>query len=171
MTEPGTRLVTLIAVNGPTLIRLVQAATNGAAANEVTPPLTPQDVWSAARIAWLEDFHRTRADGLKAPLGEATWAVLAVDRIVGSVRLKHTAEPGILETGIWLVRGVRGRGVGRVALSAVLRLAAELGARGVRADTTIGNLAALGLFRRLGFDLAFSENGDGVQARLLLEVD
>ncbi len=160
--------MTLVAVDEPTLAQLLHAAVTEAAVDEVTPPLTPGDVWSDARIAWLKDFHRNRVGGLTGASGEATWAVLVADQIVGSVRLKHTAEPGILETGIWLARGSRGQGVGPVAMSAVLRLAAELGARGVRADTTIGNLAALGLLRRLGFDLAFSENGDGIEARLML---
>jgi RimJ/RimL family protein N-acetyltransferase len=62
---------------------------------------------------------------------------------VGSVRLKQTAVPGILETGIWLIRHIRGQGVGRHAMIEMLQRAAALGALGVRADTTTSNRAAL----------------------------
>lgn len=47
--------------------------------------------------------------GLEGPHGEVTWAVLVGDRVVGSVRLKHTAREGVLETGLWLTRDARGK--------------------------------------------------------------
>ena len=73
--------------------------------------------------------------------------------VVGSVRLKCTDEQGVLEAGVWLTRSSRGRGVAVAAMAAVLRKAAALGAQGVRADTTTGNTSALGVLRRLSFDL------------------
>jgi RimJ/RimL family protein N-acetyltransferase len=88
---------------------------------------------------------------------------------VGSVRLKQTAVPGILETGIWLIRRVRGQGVGQRAMADVLQAAAALGALGVRAETTAGNEAALGMLRRLGFGLTFSSDGAGVEAVLMFD--
>lgn len=97
----------LVEVDEPTLERLVDAATGDAAADEVTAPVTAGDEWSAPRIAWLRDFHRDRRGGLGGPAAEATWAVVAGDEIVGSVRLKQTAVAGILEVGIWLT--TRGR--------------------------------------------------------------
>ncbi len=159
--------MTLVDVDEPILDSLVNAAITGASANEVTAPVTTGDDWSPARIAWLKDFHRNRRDGLSGPAGEATWAILVGDQVVGSVRLKRTAVPGILETGIWLTRRIRGQGVGRLALAGVLRTAATVGAQGVRADTTTGNGAALGVLRRLGFDLAPSNDGAGVEALLM----
>ena len=85
--------------------------------------------------------------------------------VVGSVRLKCTDERGVLEAGVWLTRSSRGRGVAVAATAAMLRKAAALGAQGVRADTTTGNTSALGVLRRLGFDL---EHTDGECVRALL---
>jgi RimJ/RimL family protein N-acetyltransferase len=159
--------VTLVDVDELTLDRLVNAAITDAAADEVTPPATTGDEWSPARIAWLKDFHRTRRNGLSGPLGETTWAILAGDQVVGSVRLKRTAVPEILETGIWLTRRTRGQGVGRLAMAGVLQTAATLGAQGVRAETTTGNRAALRVLRSHGFDLVASKDGAGVAALLM----
>ena len=90
-------------------------------------------------------------------------------RVVGSVRLKRTDEQGMLETGAWLTRPVRGRGVGRAAVAAVLDEAAALGASAVRADTTTTNAAALAVLERLGFSLTSAGDGRSVRALLLLE--
>lgn len=144
------------------LEQLVQVATVDASADEVTPALTAGNCWTARRVAWLRDFHRARRTGLAGPAGEATWAVVVDERVVGSVRLKRTETPGVLETGAWLTRAARGRGVGRAAAAAVLREAAAAGADAVRADTTTGNAAALGVLYRLGFRLVAAENGRGV---------
>jgi RimJ/RimL family protein N-acetyltransferase len=163
--------VSLLDVDELTLDRLVNAAITDAAANEVTPPVTTGDEWSPARIAWLKDFHRNRRDGLSGPVGEATWAILASDQVVGSVRLKRTAVPGILETGIWLTRRTRGQGVGRLAMAGVLQTAAALGAQGVRAETTTGNRAALRVLRSVGFDLVASKDGAGVAALLMFSTN
>jgi RimJ/RimL family protein N-acetyltransferase len=159
--------VALVDVDEPILEQLVDAAITGASANEVTEPVASGNEWSPARIAWLRDFHRTRRDGLSGPAGEVTWAILVGDQVVGSVRLERTSVPGILETGIWLTRRARGQGVGRLAMAAALRTAAGLGARGVRAETTAGNRAALGVLRHLGFDLVPSKDGVGVEAFLM----
>lgn len=159
--------VTLVDVDELILDRLVNAAITDAAANEVTPPVTTGDQWSPTRIAWLKDFHRPRRTGLSGPVGEATWAILARDQVVGSVRLARTAVPEILETGIWLTRRTRGHGVGRLAMAGVLQTAATLSAQGVRAQTTTGNRAALRLLRSLGFDLVASKDGAGVTALLM----
>jgi RimJ/RimL family protein N-acetyltransferase len=159
--------VTLVDVDELTLDQLVNAAITDAAANEVTPPVTTGDKWSPARIAWLKDFHRTRRTGLSGPVGEATWAILASDQVVGSVRLTRTAVPEILETGIWLTRRTRGHGVGRLAMAGVLQTAATLSAQGVRAETTTGNRAALRLLRSLGFNLVASKDGARVAALLM----
>jgi RimJ/RimL family protein N-acetyltransferase len=149
--EPPTPRVRLRPVDETTLTWLVRAAGADADPDEVTPALTPGSTWTPERIDWLERFHADRRGGLAGPAGEATWAVEADGAVVGSVRLKRTAEPGVFETGIWLTRGARGRGVGRQALAAVLREAAASGGREVRADTTADNGPALAVLRALGF--------------------
>jgi RimJ/RimL family protein N-acetyltransferase len=84
--------------------------------------------------------------------------------VVGAVRLGRTDEAGVLETGIWVTRGTRGRGVGQAAIAAVLDKATALGADAVRADTTSGNTAALSVLRRLGFEPSPAEDGQSVRA-------
>lgn len=158
----------LVPVDDDVLDALVQAATTDAAAGEVTPPLTPDPAWTPERVAWLRAFHRDRRAGLAGPLGEATWAVLAAGDVVGSVRLRRTQEPGVLETGAWLTRAARGQGRGRAALTALLEQARTDGARAVRADTTAGNAAALGVLQRLGAVLTCSLDGTAVRAVLPL---
>jgi RimJ/RimL family protein N-acetyltransferase len=158
-----TARVLLRPVDEATLTRLVGAALADAAPDEVTPPLTPGGNWTPERIRWLERFHVDRRAGLDGPAGEATWAVDVDGAVVGGVRLKRTARPGVLETGVWLTRGARGRGVGSRALAAVLDEAAALGAHEVGAETTRGNEPALAVLRALGFGTA--ADGDRVVAR------
>jgi RimJ/RimL family protein N-acetyltransferase len=160
-------------VGEATLSRLVAAALEGAEPDEVTPPVAPGGGWTPERIEWLRAFHRDRRRGLDGPAQEVTWAVVeitggsrAAERVVGSVRLRRTGEPGVLETGIWLVRDARGRGVGRQAVRLVLDRAREAGARTVRAETTSGNAGAVALLRSLGFGAV--EDGDRIRAELTL---
>lgn len=120
-------LVELVGVDHAVLERLVEAATTDASADEVTPPLTSGAAWTPTRIAWLCAFHADRRAGLDGPASEGTWAVTLDQQVVGSVRLKRTQQSGELETGAWLTRSSRGRGVGRAAMEAVLREAAALG--------------------------------------------
>ena len=155
--------VRLRPVDDATLSRLVAAALADAAPGEVTPPLTPGTRWTPERVRWLQRFHVERRAGLDGPAGEATWAVELDGAVVGAVRLKRTAEPGVLETGIWLTRGARGRGIGRRALGGVLDEAAALGAYEVAAETTRGNGPALAVLRNLGFSTA--ADGERVVAR------
>ena len=160
--------IALVAVDEMVLEQLVQAATDGACADEMTPPLSAGGVWTPIRVTWLRTFHRDRRAGLSGPAGEATWAVVAGERVVGSVRLKRSAEQGVLETGAWLTRSGRGRGAGRAALASVLQQAAALGAQVVCAQTTTGNASALAVLRRLGFELVPGHEVHGVRARLPL---
>jgi RimJ/RimL family protein N-acetyltransferase len=158
-------------VDEAVLTQLVLAATTDAVADEVTPPVTAGHEWTSARVAWLRDFHRARRDGLAGSAGEATWAVVVEGVVVGSVRLKSTEEDGVLEAGIWVTRGARGRGTGRAAMAAVLRQAATLEATAVRADTTVANAGALAVLSRLGFNLTPDEEGHDVRAQILLGTD
>ncbi|TFV90269.1 GNAT family N-acetyltransferase [Blastococcus sp. CT_GayMR20] len=151
-------------VDDAVLAEMVRAALGDAAPDEVTPMLTPGNTWTPERVEWLTRFHADRRAGLDGPAGEATWAVEVDGDVAGAVRLKRTAEPGVLETGIWLARGVRGRGAGRRAIAAVLAQAAVLGGREVRVETGRGNQGALAILRGLGFECS-DAGGDRVAAR------
>ncbi|WP_269044952.1 GNAT family N-acetyltransferase [Paenarthrobacter sp. Z7-10] len=155
-------------MNEDILVRLIDAATTDAAANEVTPPLTDDGEWSAARITWLRDFHRARRGGLDGPEAEATWAILTGNEVVGSVRLKRTGSPRVLETGIWIRRSHRERRAGQEALAAVLREASSLGYDEVCAETGGSNTAAQALLRKLGFTPSAADGTDRVWASLVL---
>ncbi|MHA3701975.1 GNAT family N-acetyltransferase [Jatrophihabitans sp. YIM 134969] len=144
-------LVELLPVAAERLEELVTVATTRAAADEVTPPVTAGPEWSRERVAWLRRFHLERRDGLSGDGDEQTWAVVVEGRAQGSVRLRRTSEPGVLETGVWLARDARGTGVGTAAVAAVVDRARELGATAIRADTTAGNPGAVAVLRRLGF--------------------
>lgn len=144
------RAVVLRPVDEAVLARLVGAALADADPDEVTPSLSGPR-WGPERIEWLRRFHRDRRPGLDGPLGEATWAVVVDGDVVGAVRLERTAEPDVLETGIWLVRSARGQGVGRTVIADVLEEGRAHGARAVRADTSSQNAAALSVLQRLGF--------------------
>ena len=156
--------VELVPVDEDVLERLVAAAVTGAAADEVTPPVTPGEDWSAERVAWLRRWHRDRRAGLDGPLGEETRAVLKAGGPVGAVRLQRTGEPGVLLTGLWLIRTARGHGTGRAALAAVLTRAAELGAGELHADTTAANGPAVAVLRRLGFRVPEPDAAGAVHA-------
>jgi RimJ/RimL family protein N-acetyltransferase len=145
------RRVGLRPIDEAVLARLVGAAVAGAEPDEVTPPLPSAGGWRPDRIEWLRRFHRDRRIGLDGPLGETTWAVVAGGEVVGAVRLKRVAEPDVLETGIWLARPARGRGVARAAIAEVLEQARAHGARAVRADTSPENAPAVSVLQRLGF--------------------
>ncbi len=58
-----------------------------------------------------------------------------------------------LETGIWLARSFRGRGVGREALRLVKDRAGSAGAAVLVAETTAGNVGALALLKSAGAEL------------------
>lgn len=158
-TRPGA--VELLDVDEAVLSRLVDAAVDDAEPDEVTPPMAGPH-WGPERIEWLRRLHRDRRAGLDGPLGEATWAVSLDGEIVGGLRLERTAEPDVLETGIWLTRSARGRGVGRTVIAEALELARQTGARAVQADTSPQNTAARHVLQRLGFRT--SVEGDRVVA-------
>jgi len=166
--DPYEPTVELRAVDEDVLDRLVTAAVAGASATEVTPPVAPGEEWGPERIEWLRAFHRSRRVGLDGPAREATWAVVADGDVVGSIRMRRIADSDNVDVGLWLTRGVRGGGVGRRAVAAVLGEARALGAGAVRADTTANNGPALAVLAALGFECTAVED-DGVIAWLALE--
>ena len=176
MPDPGGsgRAIDLAPVTDARLPMLVAAALAGAAADDVTPPVTPGPAWTEERVEWLRAFHRDRRAGLAGPRQESTWAVVDVGddagpeggQVLGGVRLQRTGDPQVLETGIWLVRDARGRSVGRQALQLVLERARDAEAVSVQAETTAGNAAAIGLLRSLG--AVVTVDGDVVRAEITL---
>jgi RimJ/RimL family protein N-acetyltransferase len=165
---PGPSRVELVPVEDTVLERLVAVAVADASAGEVTPPLTAGEGWSPERVDWLRTFHRERRGGLAGPCREATWAVVVDGGVAGSVRLRQVDQPGVVETGIWLCRAARGRGVGAGALAAVVRTAAALGYAELRAETTRGNRPASAVLAAAGFALDPPTGTGVVVARLLM---
>ena len=171
---PGGREVELVGVDEPLLAELVAVAVGNAAAAEVTPPLTPGDAWSPERVEWLRTYHRERRGGLAVgPHREATWAVVVDGAVAGAVRLRHTGLPGGggdggAETGMWLARSARGRGIGARALAAVVGTARSLGYAELRAETSSGNRPALAVLTAAGFVLDPPDEAGVVVARLAL---
>jgi len=152
--------VALVAVDDAVLEQLVEATITDASADEVTPPLTAGPAWTPTRIAWLRDFHRDRRIGPgRTGLGNH----------VGHP-CRSAGRPGLLETGVWLTRGIRGRGVGRAAMAAALREAAAPGSTSVRAETTASNADTPTLLECLGFDLTPTDDGRGVHALLVFKL-
>ncbi|WP_026537356.1 GNAT family N-acetyltransferase [Arthrobacter sp. 9MFCol3.1] len=169
--------VELLDVSEELLEQLLELALRDADADEVTPPLGTTAGWNTDRISWFREFHRAAAAGLDGPAGQKTWAIRCDGQLAGSIRLKRMdAEPaeagdgaaggagaggggagagggGALETGIWLARSFRGRGVGREALRLVKARAASAGAAVLVAETTAGNVGALALLKYAGAEL------------------
>ena len=147
--------VSLVDVGEDVLEHLLAVAIRDADADEVTPPLGAPG-WNPDRIEWFRAYHHA-ASGLDGPAQQKSWAISYGEELAGSIRLRRTG-PGILETGIWLARGCRGRGIGHEALRQVKAHAAASGATALEADTTAGNRAALALLRGAGAELVFAES-------------
>lgn len=159
--------VELVPIDGPVLAALLAAAVAGAEPGEVLPPVDGPPGWTDARREAFRAYHRSRRSGLDGPHRELTLAVRADGRAVGAGRLVAWREPGWLEVGLWLVRAVRGRGVGTRALELLVEQSVAAGALGVVAETTVDNSAAVGALRRAGADLdPVAPGSAGRRARL-----
>ena len=169
---PLTGRVELLDVTEEVLEALLDLALTDAAADDVTPPLGATPGWNEDRVSWFRDYHRAAAAGLDGPGGQKSWAISCGGQVAGSIRLKRTgtAPSGIpaLETGLWLGRSFRGRGIGREALLLVLAVAAGAGAPVLQAETTAANAAAQALLRSAGAELAGDGTGSQVAARIKL---
>lgn len=138
-----------------TLPALLAAAVADADPLEVMPPVPGGGGWTAERRAAFLAFHRAR--GLAAEPVELTFVVLLAGAVVGAARLQPGAA-GELETGIWLGRAARGRGVGRAVVALLRAAAVEAGAVRMTATTTPENAAARGLMA----DAMVRVDGDAV---------
>lgn len=164
--------VELLDVTEEVLEALLDLALTDAAADDVTPPLGATPDWNEERISWFRNYHRAAAAGLDSPGGQKSWAVSFGGRVAGSIRLKRagTTPSGMasLETGMWLGRSFRGRGIGREALRLVHAVARGTDASVLRAETSAGNTAAQALLRSAGAELALDAAGTRMTARIKL---
>ena len=150
--------VRLADVDEPMLERLLALAMDDASPDDVTPPLGAGTGWNTERVEWFRAYHRAAAAGLHGPAGEKSWAVLCNGIPAGSIRLKLAAS-ATAETGVWLGRAYRGRGVGADALDLVLIEARRAGLSQVVAHTTAGNIRARRLLTAAGAYLAHGDGG------------
>lgn len=157
--KPAPAQVRLTDIDEPLLAQLLQLALRDASPAEVTPPLGEGQDWNAARIDWFRAYHRAAAAGLDGPAAEKSWAVLCDGEPAGCIRLKRTGEGTSAETGIWLGRSYRGRGVGNAAVALVLAEARRAGLQQVVARTTAGNTGAQRILTSAG--AALTHDGDG----------
>lgn len=152
--------VTLVDVDEAVADQLLQLAKRDASPDEVAPPLGGPG-WNLERTAWFYSYHHAAAAGLGGPAAEKSWAVFSGSRIAGSVRLKRNAGADVpsAETGIWLGRSFRSRGIGAAALDLVLAEARRAGLRRVTARTLAGNHRAQRLLAAAG--AALTSDGEG----------
>lgn len=155
----GRHAVALLEVSGEVLEALLTVALQDADADDVTPPLGSAPGWNSARISWFREYHHAAAAGLDGPAHQQSWAISWDGQLAGSIRLSRPLRAGCvpsggaLETGIWLGRSFRGRGIGTEALLLVKEVARAWGADTLEADTTAGNSAAQALLRSAGATL------------------
>jgi RimJ/RimL family protein N-acetyltransferase len=162
----------LRAVDGGLLAELLRVAVAEAEPEQVMPPVGSGPGWTGARRDAFLRFHTERLGGLAGPRRTVMYAVIADGAVVGMIRMSardpavDRNPPTVMETGIWLGRAWRGRGIGVAALRALLVEAVLAGAHTVVAETTAGNLGAVGALRRCGALLR--RDGDAVYARIPL---
>ena len=164
--------VSLADVDEQVLEQLLDLAKRDASPDEVAPPLGGPG-WNLERTAWFFTYHRAAAEGLDGTAGEKSWGILADGALAGSIRLKRVdAGTGrdTAETGIWLGRSFRGRGIGSAALRLVLAEARDAGIAEVTARTLAGNPAAQRILAGAGATLTPDDDGT-VRAVVALPTD
>ncbi|MEU1852871.1 GNAT family N-acetyltransferase [Streptomyces sp. NPDC019990] len=150
------------------LEELLAVAVEDAAPEEVMPLVAGPPGWTTARQDGFRNWHRARFPGLAGPLRESTYTIIHNGEVVGAARLALRDSHDVLETGMWLGRSHRGRGIGTATLRTLLEEAGKAGARTVVADTTAHNTAALGALRRNGATLIDSQDTVAIRAELVL---
>lgn len=110
------------------------------------------------RLQWTKAATGGADDGRGG--GGGVGAVDGGGRVGGGGSADGGGGGDVLETGIWLARSFRGRGVGREALRLVKDRAASAGAAVLVADTTAGNVSALALLKSAGAELVTGAASD-----------
>jgi len=128
---------------------LLAVAVADATPEETMPPFEGPPGWTEEKQEFFLGFFLP----VVASDGTAAFAITVDGEIAGFIRLKRMAQRdadmtgGTAETGMWLGRSFRGKGVGTAAFDALLAEAAKRGYRRVVADTMPQNVAALGVLR------------------------
>lgn len=144
------------------LAELCETAYSDADPTEVMPPVDGPPGWTGQARAAFTAFHNTvREDPAKS-----VYAILVDGRAAGTIRLDRVGgEPEtVLETGYWVARSARGKGVATEAVRLVLAEAARRGAATVRADTTVGNTGSRKALERNGASCTVDPGGTDVRA-------
>jgi [ribosomal protein S5]-alanine N-acetyltransferase len=153
--------VSLVDVDEAVLEQLLELAKRDASPDEVAPPLGGPG-WNLERTAWFFSYHRAAARGLDGEAGEKSWAILSGGSLAGSIRLRRVESGNgvaVADTGIWLGRSFRSRGVGTAALRLVLHEARKAGIAQVTARTLTGNLGAQRVLASAGAVLTPDDDG------------
>ncbi|PPK70818.1 GNAT family N-acetyltransferase [Actinokineospora auranticolor] len=161
--KPSDPVVRLLPLDEATTERLLTVAVHEARPADVMPPARAEwtpDTWTPATENAFREFHRSHFHGAN---GTVMYAVEAEGSLTGMIRMARIS-PDEAETGMWLGRSARGKGIGTAALRALLAEAAAAGVRTIVADTSTGNAAALGALRTCGATL--THHGDDVRAEL-----
>lgn len=159
--------VSLVDVDDAVMESLLALAKRDASPDEVAPPLGGPG-WNPERTAWFRSYHRAAAEGLDGKAGEKSWGIRCGADLAGSIRLRRLApgqpwtnleDGAAAETGIWLGRSFRSRGIGSAALRLVLVEARKAGLSRVVARTLAGNGAAQHLLASAGGHLRPEDDG------------
>ena len=157
-------VVGLTPVDERLLTPLLSVAVAETKPEEVMPPVEAPPGWSQPRRDAFCEFYRSHYRGLNGPTRTLTYGILCNSDVVGMIRMARSDGPDTLETGMWLGRSVRGRGIGGRALRLLLNEAARTGARRVVAETSAANAAAIKVLRRCSAVLVF--DGSQVHAEI-----
>ena len=133
---------------------LLAVAVADATPEETMPPFEGPPGWTEEKQRFFLEFFGS----VVASETTAAFAVEVDGGIAGFMRLRRMPEEGSAETGMWLGRSHRGKGLGAVAFDTLLTEAAKRGYTRVIADTTPQNVAALGVLRH---GRARMREGDG----------
>ncbi|WP_309110928.1 DinB family protein [Saccharothrix sp.] len=144
-------MIELRPVDEDGLHRLAALAVSDADPADVMPP-----GWTPGDRSGVLDFYR----GFQAD----SFEIVQRGDTVGFIRLTPTGE-----TGLWVARSARGRGVGLAALRSVVDQAVVRRIPTVVAETTTANAAALSVLRRAGATLTV--DGERVTGRLGVPIE
>ena len=122
-------VVRLTPVDERLLTPLLSVAVAETKPEEVMPPVEAPPGWSQPRRDAFCEFYRSHYRGLNGPTRTLAYGILCNSDVVGMIRMARSDGPDTLETGMWLGRSVRGRGIGVRALRLLLDEAARTGAR------------------------------------------
>ncbi|MEJ7846256.1 MAG: GNAT family N-acetyltransferase [Acidimicrobiales bacterium] len=135
------------------LVLRVATATDLPAYRAVFDAVAAEGRWigTEAPVDWAR-----RTAFLERLVGDDPTAVLVVaekaDVVVGSITAEH-GRSGRVELGMAILDGYRGRGIGTALLSWVVDWARTCGAHKVTLELWPDNDRALGLYRKLGFEV------------------